>query len=1079
MHRFPKGDWPMKVSQIPLFSMALAWSLLLAGSISSFGVDHEDKDQAWIKWRNGDELRGEIRNSENERIHWKSEAFGQPLILDIDQLESVRFASTNRTTSSHRVPEFRVLLTNGDRLDGWLHSINRTSVILECDSFEEPFSIARDAIERIIHINTERLRFSGPGELTEWTSYGRNRKTTEWHSDLRGAFATHQWTGNLFKAIELPKQVEISFSAQFPMGKPNLEIGLLREASLGPMIETWDNYLVMTYRTQFIPVMELSEDTRELDFRMFWNQETGDLRLCRPSGEILAKLDNAIVERHDPNADKKDDSLDRGFSILNRTPELRLRELTIREWNGTEIPVVDLSRPRLLVSGAAPRFQTSDVLLKPGSPSMSVGGRLVPLEQLQELILSPAASIWPGDDREQETRIAWFAGSNISGHFSHLKADQLFIKPAWSETTIEVKLAGAKEIQFPEPQSPVAPAADHLTGEGLSLHGTTRPIGNQQGEGFIGWLAPGADAPVPLADKAAATIVRPPHPSVRSDLAANIGRARIFLTNDEIISGDLISIESDRVNFTSQVTGQLSISPSKIRAIDIGSAGRILDGFSDQEWEETEEIEEDVTVSKDAVTLTGGSFGNASILLGDIVLFETEWKQSYGALTLRLFADGPDPGSPSTDIIIAAQGNRLFVGKLKESGAFSFSGDQIPITGNHATFRIQAKPEKIEVLVNGKSTLSIAVDPDKVSGNGIYFKMGGGWQGWNQADNEITISNFRIERTPGSVPRRVIDRNAREKALAIPRIHRDQTPTHLLIAPNGDLLRGNLLSGVGDSIRFSSKNNIFDIPRHRVSAIIWLREAPNSATESKLSLQNNEAEESDLSSFQVTHQFVLMDGSRLRLAAEKIDGSQFVGDSSILGECRVAIENIREMHRGTAMSPGDLTKSDYSAFSDWHIHFTPDPNIPGAKEVSQSELIGKKAFPIELKMLNNSKFSLKDHLGKVVVLDFWATWCGPCIKAMPDVKAAIESFPPNAVTLCAINQAETEAIISNFLERRQWTDTPVALDFDLKAGDAYGVESIPQTVVINPEGVIIWVQVGYSKTLRSQLEEVIKGALLP
>ncbi len=1086
---------PRFLVRLPLWGLCSLFSLGAAADVD-----------AWLKWRNGDELDGRIVESTDQLLHWSAEPFATPLDVAIEQLEGIRFSSANRETSEYK-PQFRVLMTNGDRLDGMLLEITRDTITMACVPFPDPITVRRDAIERIVNARGTHLRYSGPDDLGDWSSVGRDRKPTEWFTDLRGEFATHQWSGDLFREIEFPEKMEMRFTALFPQGKPNIEIGLLRDPHLGPMIETWDDYLVLTHKTQFTPVLELTEETKKLDFRIFWNQAAGEVRLCDPSGRLLASLDDAFAQPREILWKKRSkDPKVRGFFILNRTPEIKLTRLTVQEWDGAPVPVIDLEQPRAHFRGEVVRLGTDDILLEKGSRFLSVDGRRVSVFDLNEMILSPNPDSDEIAEKTDKTRIAWFAGTTTSGDFHRIGPDELVIEPEWSNSPLNVTLDDAKELRFPSVETAIQTGNDKLMDRDISLHGTSKLLDGKKGESLVGWQVPGAASPTPLKKGAEVKIVREPFPAAKGDLTTIIGRARIYLVNGEVLVGDLIDIQSEIIRADSPITGPIEIPATRIRAIDIGSAGRILTGFRDAEWEEIEDDENEIVSTPDKVTLKGGSYGNPSLLLGDSISFDAEWKRSYGAMTLRLFASSPQPNTPSTDVIIAAQGNRLFIGKLKDSGAFSFSGDQIPIAGNKAKFEIRTLPEKVEVIVNGKSSLTINVEAEKASGNGIYFKMGGGWQGWNQDDNEIEISNFQIDRSYGSLPRRVIDPTARKNALVVPRTLRDETPTHLLIAPNADLLRGRLDSVSGNTVVFQSKARTLELPTNRVSAIVWLQQPIEEVPESEESSDDSPGKEiaeevseliaraeganrssesssaeklADYDRFKITHQFVMMNGSRLHLAADRVEGGRFVGNSALLGECRISIENVREMKRGPAIPAHAIPQEDLAGYSGWKLKYTPDPVIPTGSGGPSSPLIGKPAPEVKLTMLDDSKFDLEDHKGKVVVLDFWATWCGPCIKAMPDVVTAVNAFPDGAVVFRAVNQAETPAIISRFLENRNWEDTPVALDFDMKVSNAYGVEGIPHTVVIDQDGNVSWVHSGYSEELKESLFQAIAAALKP
>ena len=96
--------------------------------------------------------------------------------------------------------------------------------------------------------------------------------------------------------------------------------------------------------------------------------------------------------------------------------------------------------------------------------------------------------------------------------------------------------------------------------------------------------------------------------------------------------------------------------------------------------------------------------------------------------------------------------------------------------------------------------------------------------------------------------------------------------------------------------------------------------------------------------------------------------------------------------------------------------------IPGQRQssggnlsVKKDPLIGKNAPQFESVLLDGSKFKLENHKGKVVVLDFWATWCGPCVRALPVLIEKMSQFEKDELILLAVNQGETKKVISQFL----------------------------------------------------------------
>ena len=141
------------------------------------------------------------------------------------------------------------------------------------------------------------------------------------------------------------------------------------------------------------------------------------------------------------------------------------------------------------------------------------------------------------------------------------------------------------------------------------------------------------------------------------------------------------------------------------------------------------------------------------------------------------------------------------------------------------------------------------------------------------------------------------------------------------------------------------------------------------------------------------------------------------------------------------------------------------------------ELVGKDAPEIALKKLGGGEFKLSDLKGKVVIVDFWATWCGPCVAAMPILLKVAKEYEEKGVVLVGSNQGEDEATVKKFLEKKEW-ELNVAMDPDNESGKDYLVTGIPQTVIVGKDGKVKKVHIGFSPDLeamlKTELDEILK-----
>jgi thiol-disulfide isomerase/thioredoxin len=152
-----------------------------------------------------------------------------------------------------------------------------------------------------------------------------------------------------------------------------------------------------------------------------------------------------------------------------------------------------------------------------------------------------------------------------------------------------------------------------------------------------------------------------------------------------------------------------------------------------------------------------------------------------------------------------------------------------------------------------------------------------------------------------------------------------------------------------------------------------------------------------------------------------------------------------------------------------------ESNEASAPEKDSNTLVGLSAPSVKAKLLDGENFDLSKHKGKVVVLDFWATWCGPCVRALPELMEATSSFPKDKVVFVAVNQGEKAKQIKKFLKQKKWENLTVALDPQAIAGKSFKVEGIPQTVIIDKQGKVRHVHVGFSPNIGNRLKKEVQA----
>ncbi|MEP7011837.1 MAG: TlpA disulfide reductase family protein [Acidobacteriota bacterium] len=131
---------------------------------------------------------------------------------------------------------------------------------------------------------------------------------------------------------------------------------------------------------------------------------------------------------------------------------------------------------------------------------------------------------------------------------------------------------------------------------------------------------------------------------------------------------------------------------------------------------------------------------------------------------------------------------------------------------------------------------------------------------------------------------------------------------------------------------------------------------------------------------------------------------------------------------------------------------------------------------LELATLDGHLIHAKDLAGKVVLLDFWATWCAPCRAALPELEAMTKRYDPAKFTLISVSADFTQPTLRLFLEQHPSPATQI-WDGDSHLRKLYGVRGFPTYFVIDPKGQVVHQQLDWGPTSAAMLSKAIEAQL--
>jgi peroxiredoxin len=139
--------------------------------------------------------------------------------------------------------------------------------------------------------------------------------------------------------------------------------------------------------------------------------------------------------------------------------------------------------------------------------------------------------------------------------------------------------------------------------------------------------------------------------------------------------------------------------------------------------------------------------------------------------------------------------------------------------------------------------------------------------------------------------------------------------------------------------------------------------------------------------------------------------------------------------------------------------------------------VGDTAPSFELVTLDGETFNLEAHRGKVVLINFFATWCPPCREELPYLEKDIwQRFDRDRLSVLVIGREEDDEIIQPFVDKHGYT-VPFAGDPEMVAYSQYATRFIPRNFVIGPDGTILFQSQGCERHDFDRMIEIIEQAV--